>query len=118
MFDGKLDGNCWYASSASYSWGNGGNFTIDMGEVNDVTGLRWHIYYQDSEPQCTDLTYSEDGNVWYSLSAGVPFTPVLSDNWKWFKFKRTVKARYIRVYVGLVTGWTSMNEAEIYGPAN
>ena len=79
---------------------------------------RWHIYYQDSEPQCTDLTYSEDGNVWYSLSAGVPFTPVLSDNWKWFKFKRTVKARYIRVYVGLVTGWTSMNEAEIYGPAN
>ena len=54
----------------------------------------------------------------YSLSAGVPFTPVLSDNWKWFKFKRTVKARYIRVYVGLVTGWTSMNEAEIYGPAN
>ena len=67
---------------------------------------------------CTDLTYSEDGNVWYSLSAGVPFTPVLSDNWKWVKFKRTVKARYIRVYVGLVTGWTSMNEAEIYGPAN
>ena len=67
-----------------------------MGEVNDVTGLRWHIYYQDSEPQCTDLTYSEDGNVWYSLSAGVPFTPVLSENWKWFKFKRTVKARYIR----------------------
>lgn len=118
MFDGKLDGNCWYASSASYSWGNGGNFTIDMGEVNDVTGLRWHIYYQDSEPQCTDLTYSEDGNVWYSLSAGVPFTPVLSDNWKWFKFKRTVKARYIRVYVGRVTGHTSMNEAEIYGPAN
>lgn len=118
MFDGKLDGNCWYASSASYSWGNGGNFTIDMGEVNDVTGLRWHIHYQDSEPQCTDLTYSEDGNVWYSLSAGVPFTPVLSDNWKWVKFKRTVKARYIRVYVGLVTGWTSMNEAEIYGPAN
>ena len=52
MFDGKLDANCWYASSASYSWGNGGNFTIDMGEVNDVTGLRWHIYYQDSEPQC------------------------------------------------------------------
>ena len=96
MFDGKLDANCWYASSASYSWGNGGNFTIDMGEVNDVTGLRWHIYYQDSEPQCTDLTYSEDGNVWYSLSAGVPFTPVLSENWKWFKFKRTVKARYIR----------------------
>ena len=92
--------------------------TLDLGEVNDVTGLRWHIYYQDSEPQCTDLTYSEDGNVWYSLSAGVPFTPVLSDNWKWFKFKRTVKARYIRVYVGLVTGWTSMNEAEIYGPAN
>ena len=74
-------------NSASYSWGNGGNFTIDMGEVNDVTGLRWHIYYQDSEPQCTDLTYSEDGNVWYSLSAGVPFTPVLSENWKWFKFK-------------------------------
>ncbi len=64
------------------------------------------------EPQCTDLTYSEDGNVWYSLSAGVPFTPVLSDNWKWFKFKRTVKARYIRVYVGRVTGHTSMNEAE------
>ena len=90
----------------------------DRGEVNDVTGLRWHIHYQDSEPQCTDLTYSEDGNVWYSLSAGVPFTPVLSDNWKWVKFKRTVKARYIRVYVGLVTGWTSMNEAEIYGPAN
>ena len=118
MFDGKLDANCWYANSASYSWGNGGNFTIDMGEVNDVTGLRWHIHYQDSEPQCTDLTYSEDGNVWYSLSAGVPFTPVLSDNWKRVKFKRTVKARYIRVYVGLVTGWTSMNEAEIYGPAN
>ena len=118
MFDGKLDANCWYASSASYSWGNGGNFTIDMGEVNDVTGLRWHIYYQDSEPQCTDLTYTEDGNVWYSLSAGVPFTPVLSENWKWFKFKRTVKARYIRVYVGRVTGYTSMNEAEIYGPAN
>ena len=119
MFDGKLDGNCWYANSASWSWGNGGNFTIDMGEVNDVTGLRWHIYYDDSQPQCTNLTYSEDGNVWYSLSAGVPFTPTLSDSWKWFKFKRTVKARYIRVYVGrLSSGFTSMNEAEIYGPAN
>lgn len=118
MFDGKLDSNCWYANSASWSWGNGGNFTIDMGEANDVTGLRWHIYYDDSQPQCTDLTYSEDGNTWYSLSAGVPFTPTLSDSWKWFKFKRTVKARYIRVYVGAVTGYTSMNEAEIYGPAN
>lgn len=109
MFDGKLDANCWCASSASYSWGNGGNFTIDMGEVNDVTGLRWHIYYQDSEPQCTDLTYSEDGNVWYSLSAGVPFTPVLSENWKWFKFKRTVKAL---LYPGLRGSCNGLYEHE------
>ena len=119
MFDGKLDDKCWYASSASWSWGNGGNFTIDMGEANDVTGLRWHIYYTDAEPQCIDLTYSADGNNWYSLTSGVAFKPVLADGWKYFKFKRTVKARYIRVYIGgFSSGYTSMNEAEIYGPAN
>ena len=45
--------------------------------------------------------------------------PKLSaDNWKIFQFKKTVEARYLRVYVGRVTDFTSMNEAEIFAPAN
>lgn len=119
MFDGLLDANCWYASSASYSWGYGGNFIITLDKAYDINGFRWHIYYQDANPECTDFQYSEDGKNWYSLSNGVAFVPKMSDDyWKIFQFKRTVKARYLRVYVGPVSAYTSMNEAEIYAPAN
>ena len=60
MFDGKLDSNCWYAANASYSWGNGGNFIITLDKAYDINGFRWHIYYEDSNPECTDFQYSED----------------------------------------------------------
>ena len=119
MFDGKLDSNCWYAASASYSWGNGGNFIITLDKAYDINGFRWHIYYEDSNPECTDFQYSEDGTNWFSLTNEISFVPKLTDEgWKIFRFKKTVKARYIRVYVGRVTGYTSMNEAEIFAPAN
>ena len=119
MFDGKLDSNCWYAANASYSWGNGGNFIITLDKAYDINGFRWHIYYEDSNPECTDFQYSEDGTNWYSLTNEISFVPKLSaDNWKIFQFKKTVKARYLRVYVGRVTDFTSMNEAEIFAPAN
>lgn len=53
------------------------------------------------------------------LTNEISFVPKLSaDNWKIFQFKKTVKARYLRVYVGRVTDFTSMNEAEIFAPAN
>lgn len=49
----------------------------------------------------------------------ISFVPKLTgDGWKIFQFKKTVKARYLRVYVGRVTDFTSMNEAEIFAPAN
>lgn len=116
---GKLDSNCWYAANASYSWGNGGNFIITLDKAYDINGFRWHIYYEDSNPECTDFQYSEDGTNWYSLTNEISFVPKLSaDNWKIFQFKKTVKARYLRVYVGRVTDFTSMNEAEIFAPAN
>ena len=119
MFDGKLDSNCWYAANASYLWGNGGNFIITLDKAYDINGFRWHIYYEDSNPECTDFQYSEDGTNWYSLTNEISFVPKLSaDNWKIFQFKKTVKARYLRVYVGRVTDFTSMNEAEIFAPAN
>ena len=60
LFDGKLDSNCWYAANASYSWGNGGNFIITLDKAYDINGFRWHIYYEDSNPECTDFQYSED----------------------------------------------------------
>lgn len=76
-------------------------------------------YYEDSNPECTDFQYSEDGTNWFSLTNEISFVPKLTDDgWKIFRFKKTVKARYIRVYVGRVTGYTSMNEAEIFAPAN
>lgn len=110
---------CWYAANASYSWGNGGNFIITLDKAYDINGFRWHIYYEDSNPECTDFQYSEDGTNWYSLTNEISFVPKLSaDNWKIFQFKKTVKARYLRVYVGRVTDFTSMNEAEIFAPAN
>lgn len=119
MFDGKLDSNCWYAASASYSWGNGGNFIITLDKAYDINGFRWHIYYEDSNPECTDFQYSEDGTNWFSLTNEISFVPKLTgDGWKIFQFKKTVKARYLRVYVGRVTDFTSMNEAEIFAPAN
>lgn len=118
MFDGNF-GAGWFGNSAGYSWGNGGNFIIDMGEVHDITGFRWHIFQPDSGSACTDFAYSENGKSWHSLSGGKSFNPVMVDNWKYFKFKKTVKARYIRVYIGPVYSKSvSMDEAEVYGPAN
>lgn len=88
MFDGKLDSNCWYAANASYSWGNGGNFIITLDKAYDINGFRWHIYYEDSNPECTDFQYSEDGTNWYSLTNEISFVPKLSaDNWKIFQFQ-------------------------------
>lgn len=55
MFDGKLDEQCWYASSQSFSWGYGGNFIIGLDKTYDVSGFRWHYYYEDSNPQITDV---------------------------------------------------------------
>ena len=73
----------------------------------------------NSQSICDDFQYSEDGTNWFSLTNEISFVPKLTDEgWKIFRFKKTVKARYIRVYVGRVTGYTSMNEAEIFAPAN
>lgn len=120
MFDGLLDGNCWYASSASFSWGYGGNFIVELDRVYDISGFRWHIYYSDSNPQITDVRYSTDGTRWSSLTSGRAFVPSYDENnWKIFQFNEPVSARYIRVYVGNVTGgYTSMNEIEFNAPAN
>lgn len=80
MFDGKLDEQCWYASSQSFSWGYGGNFIIGLDKTYDVSGFRWHYYYEDSNPQITDVRYSEDGKNWTSLSNQVAFVPKVTDN--------------------------------------
>lgn len=120
MFDGKLDDGAWYASGVSYSWGYGGNFIIALDKVYEISGFRWHYYYQEANPEITDFQYSEDGSVWTSLTNGVRFTPHMTeDRWKIFQFKSPVNARYIRVYCGPVSssGYTSMNEAEFYTPA-
>ena len=120
MFDGKRDSGAWYTNGASWAWGRGGNFIIQMDKIYDVTGFRWSIYYDDAQPEILDVMYSEDGVVWKDIAYGVPFTPVLTDQaWKIFQFKKTVKARYLRVFVAPISGWgfTSMNECEIYGPA-
>lgn len=118
MFDGQF-GQGWYGNSASYSWGNGGNFIITMDKAYDINGFRWHYFSSDSNPACNDFQYSEDGNTWYSLTNEMSFKPKVTDNWKIFQFKRTVKARYIRVFVAPVkSGYCRMDEAEIYAPAN
>lgn len=119
MFDGKLDSNGWYANSASWSWGGGGNFIITMDKAYDINGFRWHIFSSDSNPACTDFQYSEDGKNWFSLTNEMSFVPKMTDKWKIYQFKKTVKARYIRVYIGRVsTGYVRMDEAEIFAPAN
>lgn len=118
MFDGVRDDKCWYASSQSFSWANGGNFVIELGRKYEIDGFRWSIYYQDSNPECIDFQYSQDGKVWVSVMNGETFVPKTTENWKIFQLKKPIKARYIRVFVGSVTSYTSMNEAEIYAPSN
>lgn len=119
MFDGKLDNQGWYANTASWSWGVGGNFVITLDKAYDINGFRWHYSSSDSNTPCNDFQYSEDGNMWYSLNNQIAFKPKVTDNWKIFQFKRTVKARYIRVILApLTTGYCRMDEAELYAPAN
>lgn len=118
MFDGLLDSNCWYASSASYSWGYGGNFIVELDRAYEMSGFRWHIYYQDCNPDINDVLYSTDGTNWTSLTQGRAFVPSYEeDSWKIFQFVEPVEARYIRVYVGALTGYTSMNEIEFNTPS-
>lgn len=120
MFDGNLDANCWYANSADFSWGYGGNFKVTLDKEYELSGFRWNIYYIDCNPSIEDILVSTDGQEWASLLNGKSFVPKYNGNWKIFKFKKTAKARYIRVVVGPLAkdGYTSMNEIEFFTPAN
>ncbi len=120
MFDGSYSSGAWYASSASYSWGGGGNFIITMDKSYSVSGLAWSIYYSDADPEIIDFTYSEDGKNWNSLLNGNSFVPKYDDDWrKIFQFVKPVNAKYLRVFVGpLSKGYTSMSEVELYTPSN
>ena len=120
MFDGSTNA-AWYASSASYSWGGGGNFIITMDKTYTVSGFLWYMYYSDANPEIIDFTYSEDGKNWNSLLNDSSFVPKQSSTAyaKVFQFAKPVKAKYLRVFVGpLKSGYTSMSEAEVYTPAN
>lgn len=116
MFDGAF-GSGWYSSTVSYSWGNGGNFIIELDKAYDISGFRWHFYRTDNHAKVIDFLYSEDGKNWSSLSGGVEFVPKYTDNWKIFQFKKPVKASKIRVILAGPAS-TSMDEAEFYSPAN
>ncbi len=120
MFDGSYSSGAWYASSASYSWGGGGNFIITMDKVYSVSGFAWSPYYSDADPEIIDFTYSTDGKNWNSLLNGNSFVPNYDSDWrKVFQFVRPVNAKYLRVFVGPFSrGYTSMSEAEVYTPAN
>ena len=117
LFDGKL-GNGWYGNRASWSWGQGGNFILDMDQMYEVTGMRWHGQYWTMDPKADviDVVYSEDGQTWKPLAYGVPFKPVMTDDgWKIFQFKQPIKAQHLRVYVGpFSNGYISMDEFEVY----
>ena len=121
MFDGSTSTGAWYANSASYSWGGGGNFIISMDKVYKVSGFLWRMYYSDADPEIIDFTYSEDGKNWNSLLNGNTFVPKHSGSSysKVFQFAKPVNAKYLRVFVGpLRSGYTSMCEAEVYTPSN
>ena len=65
-------------ANASYSWGNGGNFTITLDKAYDINGFRWHIYYRGLRtPNVPISQYSEDGTNWYSLTNELSFVPKL-----------------------------------------
>lgn len=117
IFDGKTDNQGWHANSQFFSWGNGGNFTASMDKARKVSGFRWH-FWNDNNPQILDVQYSEDGSKWVSLNSKVAFVPKVTENWKIFQFKEPVMARHIRVFVGKVTGNTSMDELEFHTPEN
>ncbi len=121
LFDGTL-GKGWYGNSASWSWGEGGNFIVDMGQQHEVSGMRWHghMWQQDAKANIVDVVYSEDGQNWKPIAYGIPFQPHMTDDgWKIIQFKQPVKAQHLRVYVGRFSnGYTSMDELEIYAPAN
>ena len=119
MFDGKLDEKSWYANSAGFSWGNGGNFVVSLDKPYEINGFRWHTYYQDCNPQILDIQYGKDGKNWTSLLNGTAFVPKMTDSWKIFQMAKPVTATYIRVIVGPLSqgGFTSMNEIELYAPA-
>lgn len=115
MFDGAF-GSGWYGNTASYSWGSGGNFIIELDKAYEISGFRWHFFRSESHAKVLDFLYSEDGKNWNSLTAGMAYVPkYTSDKWKIFQFKKPVKASYIRVI--MAGGNTSMDEAEFYAPA-
>mgnify|MGYP004557413481 FL=1 len=120
MFDGSTNA-AWYANSASYSWGGGGNFIITMDKAYTVSGFLWYMYYSDANPEIIDFTYSVDGKNWNSLLNGNSFVPKQNSDLyaKVFQFAKPITAKYLRVFVGpLRSGYTSMSEAEVYTPDN
>ena len=91
---------------------------LDAGEVKQIKGFSFLPRQDGSNGNIKDysISVSQDGKNWGEPILKGTFENNLKE--KKVLFDQPVKARYIRVYVGLVTGWTSMNEAEIYGPAN
>ena len=125
MFDGQFDSG-WYTYGYDYAWGYGGNFIVEMDKVYEVSGLRWYTLYDESNPECVDVQYSNDRENWDSALAGTTFTPHIntdeaeaSKTYKCFQFKKPVKAKYLRVIIGQMdeSELTSMCEVEIYAPA-
>lgn len=122
MFDGSID-DFKYLDSSSRAWGrNGGNFIIGMDKIYDVSGFRWHMpsSVSDAEPDCIEFVYSTDGEEWVSLTNGVRFKPTVDNaRWKIFQFTKSVKAKYLRVFVAphSTSKRVSMDEFEVYAPS-
>lgn len=115
LFDGKRS----VVAYTYTSYFNPGNIVIDMGEENEVSGLRWHSYYGSTYDRFTvgELQASDDRANWDILSSNT-FSPVMdSDNWVYIQLKKPVRARYVRMVL-YVSYYLSINEIEVYGPEN
>lgn len=115
MFDGAFN-IYWYSTSRYF---NPGNFIAELDKQYDIIGFRWHVAYgpQYDKFSISDIQISDDRQKWESISAGVSFTPTIeSDMWINIQLKKAVKAKYFRVVVA-TSYYVSMNECELYAPA-
>lgn len=116
MFDGEVWGTFWYSSSSYF---NPGNFIVELEKPYEFSGFRWHSYYSSYYDIFTiaDVQISNDRENWESLSLGIEFEPVFSDeDWIPIQLKKPVTARYFRVIVK-TSYYISMDEAELWAPA-
>lgn len=116
MFDGKTSGTYWYTFSSYF---NPGNFIVELEKPYEFSGFRWHCHYGSSRDKFTiaDVQISNDRQNWESLSLGIEFAPVFSDdNWVPVQLKNPVTAKYFRLIIK-TSYYMSMDEAELWAPA-